>query len=110
MQTIAAELKRWKIGEGSLVGVMALNEVPLVLLPEVAGEGNQQHRCKGSQSCAQLHPELHALTQQCFLLGQRGSSNTQFWLGPNVQQVLGERHAHLEALHEHRLGRDHILA
>lgn len=80
-------------------GLMAPNEVPLVLLPEVAGEGNQQHRSKGSQSCAQLHPELHALARQCFLLGQRGTSDTQLWLVPNIQQVLGERHAHLKGLH-----------
>lgn len=55
---------------------MARNEVPFVLLPEVAGEGNQQHRSKGSQPRAQLHPQLHACACQRFLLGQRCTSYT----------------------------------
>lgn len=67
----------------------ALNEVPFVLLPEVAGEGNQQHRGKGSQPRTELHPELHAGACQRFLLGQRGASHAQLWLSPHIQQVLG---------------------
>lgn len=68
---------------------LPLNGVPFVLLPEVAGEGNQQRCGKGPQPRAQLHPELHALAWQRFLLGQRRASYTQLRLGPHIQQVLG---------------------
>lgn len=67
----------------------ALNEVPFVLLPEIAGEGNQQRRGKGSQPRAELHPELHARARQRFLVGQRCTAYTQLWLSPHIQQVLG---------------------
>lgn len=71
------------------VFVVFLKKLPFVLLPEVAGEGNQQDRGKGSHPCAQLHPEFHARARQRFLLGQRCTSYTQLWLSPHVQQVLG---------------------
>lgn len=68
--------------------LMAQNEVPFVLLPEVAGERNQQHRGEGPEPCAELHPELHARACQRFLLGQRCTSYAQLRLRPHIQQVL----------------------
>ena len=66
--------------------------IPFVLLPEVAGEGDEQHCGKRSQSSAQSHPVLHPLARQRFLLGQGDASNTQLRLGPHIQQVLRGEH------------------
>ena len=62
--------------------------VPFVLLPEVAGEGDEQHRSESSESCAEPDPELHTLTRQCFLVRQGHAPYTELRLSPHIQQVL----------------------
>ena len=62
--------------------------VPFVLLPEVAGEGDEQHSGESSESCTEPDPELHPLTWQRFLLRQGHTSHTQLGFSPHIQQVL----------------------
>lgn len=65
------------------------NTAPFIFLPEVAGEGNQQHCSERSQPGTKPNPELHTFTWQGFLLRQGHTSYTQLRLSPHIQRVLG---------------------
>lgn len=62
---------------------------PFVLLPEVAGEGDEQHGSKRPESRPKPYPELHPLTRQRLLVGQRRPPDTQLGFTPNVEHILG---------------------
>lgn len=62
--------------------------IPFVLLPEVAGEGDEQYCSENTQSCTEPYPELHTLAWQRFLFRQRHTSHTQLRLSPHIQKVL----------------------
>ena len=69
-------------------------ELPFVLLPEVAGEGDEQHRGEGSQPGTEPNPELHTFTRQRPLIGQGHTSHAQLGFGPHRQQIL-RIHTHM---------------
>ena len=61
---------------------------PFVFLPEVAGEGDEQHCGESPNRSSQPNPELHTSTGQRFLFRQGHTSHAQLWFSPHIQQVL----------------------
>lgn len=61
---------------------------PFVLLPEVAGERDEQHGGKRPESRPQPYPELHTRARQRLLLGQGRPPDAQLGFAPNIEHVL----------------------
>lgn len=63
--------------------------LPLVLLPEIAGDGEEQCGGEGAYRRPHLYQEVHALTRPGLLLREGHPSYTPLWLSPHIQSVLG---------------------
>lgn len=61
---------------------------PFVFLPEIAGEGNEQHRSESPDAHHDHHPQRDGLTGGGVSAGQLHAFGAQLWLVPHVQPFL----------------------
>ena len=66
------------------------SDPPLVLLPEVACEGDEQHGTEGPHPSAHLQPEVNSLAGPGLLLRQQHARGAQPGLVPHVVRVLAD--------------------
>lgn len=63
---------------------------PLVFLPEIEGEGDEQHGDEGSDAEPDLQPQSDDLAGGGASRRQRHAFAAQFWFIPHVQRFLKE--------------------
>lgn len=61
---------------------------PFVFLPEIAGEGNEQHRSQGPDAHRDHHPQRDGFTGGRVSGGQLHAFGAQLWLVPHIQPFL----------------------